>query len=267
MAIPIADLPTVLAQSAAEATATTSRSLEFDWPQSGREWLLFAGFAFALVFIVWMYVRDTRQLSRGWTVWLALLRIGVVAGLVVIALNPQERTQKDAFRPSEVAILVDTSTSMQQPAGDPEETGDAERETRMAAVRELLTGSPLIAELQKSHNVDLYTFDSALSENRHRFETDYDPRRKTDEGETPFAATGKEATPPPDWNAILQACVWWRSGSAGPSRRSMCRSRGWSPRPTCSCRGPTRRRTGRTRSRSPATCSRRGWPGATCGSN
>jgi len=205
MAISLAHLPTALAQSAAEATATTSRSLEFDWPQSGREWLLFAGFAFAVVFVIWMYVRDTRQMSRGWTVWLALLRIGVVTGLVIIALNPQERTQKDAFRPSEVAILVDTSTSMQQPAGDPEKTGDAERETRIAAVRELLTGSPLIAELQKSHNVDVYTFDSTLSENLHRFETDYDPRRKSDEGEPAPAATDQVATPPPDWNAILQA--------------------------------------------------------------
>lgn len=193
-----AHLPYVLAQNVADAPTTTSKSLEFDWPQTAGEWGLFIAFACAAVFIVWMYIRDTRQLSRGWTAWLTLLRIGVLAGLVVIAVNPQERTQKDAFRPSEIVVLVDTSTSMQQPATDPSDSGDPEPETRMAAVRKLLAESPLIAELQQTHNVDVYTFDSTLSESLHRFETDYDPRRS--DAEPPASA----APAPPDWDAILQ---------------------------------------------------------------
>ncbi|MBL8851917.1 MAG: hypothetical protein JNG89_19750 [Planctomycetaceae bacterium] len=194
----------VLAQAAADAPATTSTSLELDWPETGGEWSLFAGFALATAFVVWMYFRDTRSLSRGWTVWLTLLRIGVIAGLVVIALNPQERTQKDAFRPSQVAILVDTSTSMQQPARDPGETGSAEPETRMAVVRDVLTESPLIPALQQTHDVDLYTFDSSLSENLHRFETAYDPRQNVDADSPAGVAATMESPAAPDWNTVLQ---------------------------------------------------------------
>jgi len=196
--------PTILAQQASAAATTTSRSLEFDWPQSVGDWALFAGFAFAAVFIVWMYVRDTRRLSRGWTVWLTLLRIAVLAGLVIIAINPQERTQKDAYRPSEVVLLVDTSTSMQQPATDPGATDVAEPQTRMTTVRELLTASPLIAELQRTHNVDVYTFDSTLSESLRRFETDYDPRTRTQVDGTSPATPSADTTAPPDWNVLLQ---------------------------------------------------------------
>src|SRR5688500_11793743 len=100
-----AHIPYVLAQSVSDAATTTSKSLEFDWPETAGEWGLLIAFACAAVFNVWMYIRDTRLLSGGWTAWLTLLRIGVLAGLVVIAINPQERTQKDAFRPSEVVIL------------------------------------------------------------------------------------------------------------------------------------------------------------------
>ncbi|MFO1092093.1 MAG: hypothetical protein U0992_02115 [Planctomycetaceae bacterium] len=197
-------IPTLLAQ-VEETAARTSRSLEIDWPDSVREWSLFLGFAVAIVFVIGMYIRDTRTLSRGWTVWLTLLRLAVIAGLLAIALNPQERTQKDAFRSSQVAILVDTSTSMQQPAGDPGSSGDAPPISRMGAVRELLTRSPLLAELQKTHNVDLYTFDSRLSEPLHRFETSYDPRHSATANAEPSPSGAVTTSAPPDWDKLLQA--------------------------------------------------------------
>lgn len=185
---------------------STSTTLEFDWPESARDWILFAGFGVAIVYVVWMYVRDTRALSPVWTVWLTALRLGVMAALIVIALNPQQRTQKDAYRPSQVALLVDTSTSMQQSASDPGSSGGEPPETRAAAVHKLLADSPLIRELQKLHHVDLYTFDGDLSESLHRFETDYDPRRTADHVESASAANLSEAAarPPVDWDALLQ---------------------------------------------------------------
>lgn len=201
MQLSLSPTAVVLAQTA-EAAASTTRSLELDWPETIGEWSLFAGFAAAAAFVVWMYVRDTRTLARGWTVWLTLLRIAVVAGLAAIALNPQERTQKDAFRPSQVAILVDTSTSMQQPAADP---GDAPPRSRMDAVRELLAGSSLISELQQLHHVDLYTFDSSLSERLYRFETSYDPRRLAPGESAPTSEPpATEQAAAPDWDALLQ---------------------------------------------------------------
>jgi hypothetical protein len=197
-------LNTTLAQ--AVGNESTSTTLEFDWPESARDWVLFAGFALAIIYVVWMYVRDTRALSPLWTVWLTALRLAVIAALVVIALNPQQRTQKDAYRPSQVALLVDTSTSMQQSATDPRSSGEEAPESRAAAVHKLLAGSPLVQELQKLHHVDLYTFDSDLSESLHRFETDYDPRHTAadEQASANGASETAEVQPPVDWDALLQ---------------------------------------------------------------
>jgi hypothetical protein len=158
--MPISGLIPILPLAQALGNESTSTTLELDWPESARDWVLFAGFALAIVYVVWMYLRDTRTLSPIWTVWLTGLRLAVVAALIVIALNPQQRTQKDAYRPSQVALLVDTSTSMQQSATDPRSSGEQSPESRAAAVHKLLAESPLVQELQKVHHVDLYTFDS-----------------------------------------------------------------------------------------------------------
>ena len=108
---------------AADASATIT-SREFDWPDSPLRWLLLLGGGVALsLWVVWLYVRDTRDLSVGWKLWLTALRLGVLAGLLVIALNPSDRTQKQAFRPSRVAVLVDTSLSMRHPAEAPAADG------------------------------------------------------------------------------------------------------------------------------------------------
>ena len=74
-----------------------------------------------LITMIWALViarRDTRELHGFWMLWLSALRLGMLACLLVIALNPHVRTQRESFRPSQVAILVDTSTSMKQPSTD-----------------------------------------------------------------------------------------------------------------------------------------------------
>uniref|UniRef100_A0A7C4LQ87 VWA domain-containing protein n=1 Tax=Schlesneria paludicola TaxID=360056 RepID=A0A7C4LQ87_9PLAN len=143
-------------------TATALSVREFDWPDSPLGWLLLLGGSLLVAaWVVWQYRRDTRDLSRGWTMFLAVLRLAVLAGLLVIALNPQERTQRTAFRPSRVALLVDTSLSMGHPVKLPAATADAS-ETRAAAVRRLLMQEGLLERLRRDHEVSLYTFDAAL---------------------------------------------------------------------------------------------------------
>ena len=87
---------TVLAQ---QQTDMVMRAVEYAWPRTPGQWLLYGG-AFVVVAIVtlWLYRKDTRELHPAWAAWLMLLRLGVLAGLIVIALNPQERTQKSAGR-------------------------------------------------------------------------------------------------------------------------------------------------------------------------
>ena len=151
---------TVLAQ------ATTAISVrELDWPVSPWGWLLLIGGGALLVaWVIWQYRRDTRDLSRVWTVFLAVLRLSVLAGLLVIALNPQDRTQRTSFRPSRVAVLVDTSLSMRHPI-DTEESVSSE--TRAAAVRRLLEQDQLLEQLRRDHEISVYAFDSTLTGPHH----------------------------------------------------------------------------------------------------
>ena len=103
---------------------TTTSVVEIDFPpETVADGLLLAGFAVAAALLVWLIWRDTVRLHPVWRGWLLLLRVGALLGLFVIALNPHQRTQKESFRPSQVVLLVDTSTSMQQPANDPSLAG------------------------------------------------------------------------------------------------------------------------------------------------
>ncbi len=195
----------LLAQTAAAAdsNAAVTSVREFDWPYSLSEWVLFGGFLLAAVFTVWMCYRDTRRLHPGWAAWLILLRLGLLAGLAVIALNPHTRTQMEAFRPSQVAILVDTSLSMQQPLEAPTPSAPTGGETRAEAIRKLLADSPLLAELRKQHTVDLYGFDSDLSPSLHRFPADSETKPADPATPGSAAAPQPPAETAPDYRALL----------------------------------------------------------------
>lgn len=149
---------------AAAETAGTLTAREFDWPESPLGWLVLVGGGLAVAaWVVWWYVRDTVEVSRVWRVVLSGLRLAVLGGLLVVALNPQDRTQKLSYHPSRVAFLVDTSLSMRHPA----KTGDgsstpAGGPSRAAVVQDLFERTPVLAELRKQHEVSVYTFDSAL---------------------------------------------------------------------------------------------------------
>ena len=158
--------PTSLFLLAADASATIT-SREFDWPESPLGWLLLLGGGLALVvWVVWLYVRDTRDLSAGWKLWLTALRLSVLAALLVIALNPSDRTQKQAFRPSRVAVMIDTSLSMRHPNEAPGADGSPAASaglSRAEAAKKLLAQTTLIERLRKQHEVSLFTFDSTLN--------------------------------------------------------------------------------------------------------
>ena len=163
--------------------ADTRMAWEVDLPDSPIAWMLWLSLAaVGVAWIAWLYLRDTQELHAAWKVWLLILRFGTWAGLLAIVINPQERTQTTSFRPSRVAIAVDTSLSMQLPEKSPEDTADpaksgAESSTRNRAdaVRELLERSPLIADLQRNHDVSVFTFDSAQAGPHWLFRTK-DPR-------------------------------------------------------------------------------------------
>jgi|HubBroStandDraft_6_1064221.scaffolds.fasta_scaffold15990_2 hypothetical protein len=147
------------------AASDSLRNFEFDWPSSPGRWAVTVTTVVVMIAVaVGCYRLDTRGLSRGWRVLLTALRLAAIAGLLVIAVNPQERIRQMAFRPSRVAILADTSLSMRFPEKTASTSTPAEAQRNRAdAVRALLGDSPLLAELQKQHNVRIYTFDSGLT--------------------------------------------------------------------------------------------------------
>ena len=147
------------------AVSDSLRNFEFDWPATPGRWAIAIAAIVALVAVaIGVYRLDSRGLNRGWRVLLTALRLAVIALLVVIAVNPQERIRQMAFRPSRVAILADTSLSMRFPEKSAGVSNSpATQRNRADAVRALLADSPLLAELQKQHNVRIYTFDSGLA--------------------------------------------------------------------------------------------------------
>jgi hypothetical protein len=148
----------------AAASDEALRTIEFDWPGTVLHWVAAIGLVLALVALaISIYRRDARESGRGWQYVLTGLRLAVIASLVAIAVNPQERTRQIAYRPSRVAVLIDTSLSMRFPetAAGPSE-GEAKR-TRAESVRDLMARSSLISDLRKQHNVRVYTFDAGLT--------------------------------------------------------------------------------------------------------
>ncbi|MDA0281984.1 MAG: VWA domain-containing protein, partial [Planctomycetota bacterium] len=204
-----------LAVLAVESTGAF-RAIEFDLPETPLEWsVCLGGLALLLVFGVRIYLRDTSELNRFWRCFLLLLRLSVLTGLILIALNPQERTQKMAYRPSQVAVLIDRSLSMQFPQSQPmpgDSTGNnadglpnADAQSRSEAVADLLENSALLEELKKNHSVSVYSFDSSLN-GPHVVLRSQDPRARAQAGAVQSPTTvGEKSTgvADADWNQIV----------------------------------------------------------------
>ena len=190
---------------AADATATLT-SRELDLPETPLGWImLLGGGLLVFLWVVWLYLRDTHELSAWWKAWLTALRLSVLAILLLIALNPSDRTQKQAFRPSRVAVVVDTSLSMRHPAEAPDsENSPADKgPSRAEAIKQLLASSPLIEQLRKQHEVSVFTFDERLDGPHRVFPMIQESPDKSDK--TAEAAQSQKAKETPlDWDETLR---------------------------------------------------------------
>ena len=202
------------------AAGDSLRNVEFDWPATPGRWAItITAIVILVATAIGVYRLDLRGMSGGWRVLLTTLRLAVIAALVVIAVDPQEHIRQMAFRPSRVAILADTSLSMRFPeTAVGNAASPAAQRNRAEAIRALLADSPLLAELQKQHNVRIYTFDSGLAsppavvlpaqaertaaEGRRLAETQKAPTEtKVADAKNPAATPGSSSV---DWNEILR---------------------------------------------------------------
>lgn len=131
---------------------------EFARAQSLEGWwiwaLLIGSLAILFYASVRFYRRDVAGLSRPIRLTLVGLRVLTIVALVFFFFDLQRRTQRMITRPSEVAVLVDTSQSMSLPEGALESTT-----RRVDRVVSLLNDSPLLPRLESEHRVSIYAFD------------------------------------------------------------------------------------------------------------
>jgi hypothetical protein len=185
--------------------AGTFRAIEYDLPETPLMWLLsIGGLVLFVGIILYTCVRDTAELHWFWKGWLLLLRLGSIAGIIFIAINPQERTQKLAFRPSQVAVLIDKSLSMQFPEKQPvgvQLSGDG---SVSGSGEENRTRAEAVKKLQESHTVSVYSFGSKLNGPHAVFRSN-DPRvAKIAAASTEDENTAAPADPKTDWAELVR---------------------------------------------------------------
>ena len=124
------------------------------------QWPLLAVVCVAiLVFVVTAYLRDGRELSRGATLSLLLLRVFAFGGLLCALLGPERRIQQDALSPSRVVLLLDASQSMGLDDSDTSLASAGVRRIDLV-VRELTEGT-LLGDLRQRHELLVARFDGS----------------------------------------------------------------------------------------------------------
>jgi hypothetical protein len=115
-----------------------------------------------LVFVRFLYRRDSVELHpvAGWL--LTALRTAVFLGILVLYLQPHWRSERDVVRNSRALLLVDTSLSMGQDDGD-KSSGDGNRDQQIA---NLLEDTDFLPRLRATHDVAVYQFGEDLLRDR-----------------------------------------------------------------------------------------------------
>lgn len=173
----------MFAQALGVSESQSFQTTEFDLPESTIGiLLLLVGLTALFGLTVWTSFRDSRFLNRGWRGILLMLRLLVLIAVLVVLLNPRQRTQTTQIQKSRVGVLIDTSLSMAYPATEEpdgaEATADSPVDSRADAARKTLVDSGLLDQLSRTHSVSVYGFDSTL----------YGPRAIVSKSETTFVA-------------------------------------------------------------------------------
>lgn len=113
---------------------------------------LLAGLALLLAYVWLVYRREARTVSAAKATALALLRTITVAGLVAFFIGLEKRSSTEVVEASRVAVLVDTSLSMNLPNLEATASNPQSRSER---VRQMVANSDLLEELSLEHDVEV----------------------------------------------------------------------------------------------------------------
>ncbi|MCA9061530.1 MAG: hypothetical protein KDA96_00645 [Planctomycetaceae bacterium] len=170
-----------------QSDTTSFQATEFDLPESTAGILLMSAILIGVsAVVIRTSLRDSRFLTTFQRILLLVPRLCVLAIVLLIALNPQQRTQISRIEKSRVDLLLDTSLSMAYPAEEatspgasqgspatPSADADVAQPTatsavptdasRAEAIGTALLQDGLLKQLSETHVVSLYTFDGGLS--------------------------------------------------------------------------------------------------------
>lgn len=147
---------------ATAAALTSTSEIVYEFSRVGMlggwwGWAIAIAVVATLIYLcVWLYRRDTVELSPGVRATLLWLRLSVIVALVFFFFGLQRRAQQRVTRASEVAVLVDTSQSMSLP--DSSAPG-ATPLSRAARAAQILGESGLLEQLEQQHRLTVYAFD------------------------------------------------------------------------------------------------------------
>jgi hypothetical protein len=150
--------------------AASVARVHFEWGRTPSDpalvvpfWAGVAVVGLILALIVWsVYRRDWVELPRPLGILLGLIRTLVFAGLIVLFLQPQWRTEQEEVRNSRVVVLADTSSSMGLLDADAPASGGVNSpggKSRAQAVAAALGKTDFLRQLRKTHEVAVLHFD------------------------------------------------------------------------------------------------------------
>jgi len=211
-------------------TSTPTTTTEFVWRRLqeplrflGNElpsntWLFLLGgvLAFALVYVVWMYVKDSRTVGAWWGTLLGLLRTGVYAILAVVFLLPARQTTLESSTKGKVVVIFDVSSSMHTSDSLPTSSAkEGQGPTRQDLVLDFLKNPKIkfFAGLEEKNPLTVYRFGNRLDEDylhledaRVFFRTDKEKPERTSEGK--IVLPEQESMALDCWTAWLNPHQW-----------------------------------------------------------
>jgi hypothetical protein len=130
-------------------------------------WFTFVGAVFGLgcLFVVLMYIKDSKSIRWFWAVKLALLRITVYAILCFVFLLPAKQTWDRTEKKSRVVVVLDISPSMTR-VSDEIDTGGRKARTRMDVLIEFLNDNnvKMLQKILEKNPVVVYALGTRLDE-------------------------------------------------------------------------------------------------------
>jgi hypothetical protein len=145
-------------------------------------WYSFVAGIFGLgcVFVVLMYIKDSKSIRWFWAAKLAILRIAVYAILCFVFLLPAKQTWERTEKKSRVVVVLDISPSMTRTSDEIDSRGRPAK-TRMDVLLDFLTDDKndnkvkFIQRILEKNPIVVYTFGTRLDDSSQMMNRDESP--------------------------------------------------------------------------------------------